>query len=174
MSVRAKKSSVEAEIQAIIKELVFLYTENRLIVKRLAAKASITGPQLSVVTMLSKIGDLSLTELSDAIKAQNSTMTGIVDRMEREGLVERIRSKKDRRVVRIHLTEKGHKVAAEIPVDPISIFREAIECLSVSDIRTLKRLVTRVSLESKVVLAREFPENYDAQPEPVRLARPVG
>ena len=44
--------------------------------------------------LLEGIGDLSLSELSDKIRAQNSTVTGIIDRMEREGLVE-IRPGKD-------------------------------------------------------------------------------
>ncbi len=158
MSVRVKKTSVEPEIHAITRELVYLYTENRLLVKRIAARASITGPQLSVVTMLAKLGDLSLTELSDAIKAQNSTMTGIVDRLEREELVERVRSNKDRRVVRIHLTEKGRKIAAEIPVEPLSILREAIETLPVADVRAFNRLVNHVSKSFRTVLSREFPE----------------
>ncbi|MGH7284792.1 MAG: MarR family winged helix-turn-helix transcriptional regulator, partial [Polyangiaceae bacterium] len=90
---------------------MFLYTENRRFTKQLAARASLTGPQLTVVKMLETMGDLSLSELSDAIRAQNSTVTGIVDRMEREEIVERVRSTEDRRVVRIHLTDKGQKLA---------------------------------------------------------------
>ena len=53
-------------------------------------------------------------------------MTGIIDRMEREGLVARERSTDDRRVVHIRLTEKGAKLAREIPVEPMEIFRGAL------------------------------------------------
>ena len=80
--------------------------------------------------MLEQIGDLSLSELSERIRAQNSTVTGIIDRMEREGLVVRERSKEDRRVVHIRLTPKGRKLAEDIPVEPMEIFRGALETLT--------------------------------------------
>ena len=73
----------------------------------IARRADLTGPQLTVVKLLEQIGDISLSELSERIRAQNSTVTGIIDRMEREGLVTRERSKEDRRVVFIRLTPKG-------------------------------------------------------------------
>ena len=71
------------DVDELLKLLVFLYTENRRITKLIAARADLTGPQLTVVKMLEQMGDLSLSELSDAIRAQNRTMTGIVDRMGR-------------------------------------------------------------------------------------------
>ena len=46
------------------------------------------------------------------IRAQNSTVTGIIDRMEREGLVVRERSTEDRRVVHIRLTDEGREARA--------------------------------------------------------------
>ena len=133
------------DVEEILKILVFLYTENRRFTKQLAARASLTGPQLTVVKMLETMGDLSLSELSDAIRAQNSTVTGIVDRMEREEIVERVRSTEDRRVVRIHLTEKGRKLAAEIPIEPITIFRAALESLSANEAHDLLRMVNKIS-----------------------------
>ena len=65
--------------------------------------------------MLEGVGDLSLSELSERIRAQNSTVTGIIDRMEREGLVVRARSNEDRRVVNIKLTDKGRRSRARSP-----------------------------------------------------------
>jgi hypothetical protein len=56
------------------------------------ARYGLTGPQLTVIKLLETFGDLSLSSLSERIRAQNSTVTGIIDRMEREGLVLRERS----------------------------------------------------------------------------------
>ena len=142
------------DVDEILKILVFLYTENRRFTKQLAARASLTGPQLTVVKMLETMGDLSLSELSDAIRAQNSTVTGIVDRMEREGIVERARSTEDRRVVRIHLTEKGLKLAAEIPIEPITIFRAALESLSPTEARELLKMVNKISSRVRAAILR--------------------
>ena len=132
---------------------MFLYTENRRFTKQLAARASLTGPQLTVVKMLETMGDLSLSELSDAIRAQNSTVTGIVDRMEREEIVERVRSTEDRRVVRIHLTEKGRKLAAEIPIEPVSIFRDALASLSANEAHELLKMVNKISTRVRSAIA---------------------
>src|SRR6188768_1167716 len=90
---------IKSDVDAVIEAIVYLYTESRRLTKALARRADLTGPQLTVIKMLEQIGDLSLSELSERIRAQNSTVTGIIDRMEREGLVTRERSKEDRRVV---------------------------------------------------------------------------
>ena len=45
------------------------------------------GPQITALKILEAVGDLSLTELSERMSARNSTITGIVDWMERDGLV---------------------------------------------------------------------------------------
>ena len=95
---------IKAEVDQILEAIIYLYTESRRITKDIARRANLTGPQLTVVKMLEGIGDLSLSELSERIRAQNSTVTGIIDRMEREGLVTRERSREDRRVVYIKLT----------------------------------------------------------------------
>src|SRR3954471_22881633 len=106
---------IKADIDQIFEAIIYLYTESRRITKELARRAELTGPQLTVVKMLETVGDLSLSDLSDRIRAQNSTVTGIIDRMEREGLVTRARSTEDRRVVKIKLTEKGQRIRQGVP-----------------------------------------------------------
>jgi DNA-binding MarR family transcriptional regulator len=98
---------LKPEVDQVFEAIVYLYTESRRLTKELARRAQLTGPQLTVLKILETLGDLSLSELSDRIRAQNSTVTGIIDRMEREGLVVRARSTEDRRVVHIQLTDKA-------------------------------------------------------------------
>ena len=76
-----------------------------------------------MVKLLEQIGDLSLSELSERIRAQNSTVTGIIDRMEREGLVTRERSKEDRRVVYIRLTTKDGPAFELADVSQVDILK---------------------------------------------------
>jgi MarR family transcriptional regulator, organic hydroperoxide resistance regulator len=115
------------QVDRIVEAIIYLYTESRRLTKDQAARHGLTGPQLSVAKILEDIGDLSLSELSERINAQNSTVTGIVDRMEREGLVERKRSSDDRRVVHIRLTKKGHDLARSMKFEPFEIFKMAFE-----------------------------------------------
>lgn len=139
------------EIDQIVEMIVYLYTESRRLTKGMAREVGLTGPQLTVLKLLETFQDLSLSSLSERIRAQNSTVTGIIDRMEREGLVGRERSTSDRRVVHIKLTDKGEKLAREIRVEPLEIFRSALTSLTHSDLRDLLRILMKLQ---KRVLAR--------------------
>jgi DNA-binding MarR family transcriptional regulator len=146
---------LKSEVDQVLEAIIYLYTESRRITKELAKRADLTGPQLTVVKLLEQVGDLSLSELSDKIRAQNSTVTGIIDRMEREGLVTRERSKEDRRVVHIRLTAKGQTLAKEIPVEPMEIFKGALESLTVQEMRDLMRIMTKVAKRVKQIVRRD-------------------
>jgi DNA-binding MarR family transcriptional regulator len=105
------------------------------------------------------VGDLSLSELSERIRAQNSTVTGIIDRMEREGLVVRARSKDDRRVVHIKLTEKGSRIAREVQVEPMEVARAALDSLSAAETRQLLQILTKIARRVQSIVKREVPGN---------------
>jgi DNA-binding MarR family transcriptional regulator len=132
------------EVDAIVETIIYLYTESRRLTKGLASQFGLTGPQLTVIKLLETFDNLSLSSLSERIRAQNSTVTGIIDRMEREGLVRRERSTSDRRVVHIRLSEKGQKLAQQIQVEPMEIFRAALLGLSNADLRDLLRIMNKL------------------------------
>jgi MarR family transcriptional regulator, organic hydroperoxide resistance regulator len=146
---------IKSDVDQVLEAIIYLYTESRRLTKELARRADLTGPQLTVVKLLEQIGDLSLSELSERIRAQNSTVTGIIDRMERENLVTRERSKEDRRVVYIRLTAKGKRLAEEIPVEPMEIFRGALESLSAAEVRDLVRILGKVARRVRQTVRRE-------------------
>jgi MarR family transcriptional regulator, organic hydroperoxide resistance regulator len=138
-------SEIKPEVDSILEAILYLYTESRRMTKDLARQADLTGPQLTVLKLLEGVGDLSLSELSERIRAQNSTVTGIIDRMERESLVVRTRSTEDRRVVKIRLTDKGAKIARGITVEPMEIFRGSLDSLSAGETRELLKILTKVA-----------------------------
>ena len=148
-------AGVKDDVQQILETIIYLYTESRRITKELARRAQLTGPQLTVVKILEQIGELSLSELSERIRAQNSTVTGIIDRMEREGLVARERSKEDRRVVIIRLTPKGLALAEDIPLEPMEVFQGALTSLSKDEMRELLRILLKVSKRVKSIVRRD-------------------
>lgn len=137
-------SDLKNEIDGIVETIIYLYTESRRLTKGMASQFGLTGPQLTVIKLLETFDDLSLSSLSERIRAQNSTVTGIIDRMEREGLVRRERSTTDRRVVHIRLSEKGKKLAREIEVEPMEIFRGALLGLSRDDVHDLLRILGKL------------------------------
>lgn len=137
-------SDSRPEVDAIVETIIYLYTESRRLTKGMAREVGLTGPQLTVIKLLESFKDLSLSSLSERIRAQNSTVTGIIDRMEREGLVRRERSSTDRRVVHIRLSDKGARLAKQIQVEPMEIFRAALSSLSPSDLRDLLRIMNEL------------------------------
>ncbi len=147
--------NLKTDVDQVLEAVIYLYTESRRITKELARRADLTGPQLTVLKLLEQFGDLSLSGLSERIRAQNSTVTGIIDRMEREDLVVRERSKEDRRVVYIRLTAKGRDLARDIPVEPMEIFRGALDSLSTEEMRTLLRIMTKLAKRVRQIVRRD-------------------
>jgi len=72
---------------------------------------NLTGPQGMLVGTLAHYGEMKISDLSDKLGLSNSTVSGIVDRLENQGLVERKRSKDDRRVVRVSVTTEFRRNA---------------------------------------------------------------
>ena len=75
----------------------------------------ITGPQLWALKTLSADGSLSLGDLSNKMYLHPSTVSGVVDRLEKKGYAVRDRGQKDRRVVTVQLTPKGKRLAKKAP-----------------------------------------------------------
>jgi DNA-binding MarR family transcriptional regulator len=75
----------------------------------------ITGPQLWALKTIFQHGDLSLSELSKRMYLHPSTMTGVVDRLEKKGFVVRKRDEGDRRVIQLQLTPQGTHLIKKAP-----------------------------------------------------------
>jgi len=73
-------------------------------------KIGLTPPQLYVLATLGYTGGLPFNEIGAKMMVTVSNLTGIVDRLEGKGLGVRERDSRDRRVVRVVLTEKGTKL----------------------------------------------------------------
>ena len=69
---------------------------------------------LNVLTELEAEGPLSMRRLAEAMDVSDASATGIVDRMEKRGLVERIHGTDDRRVVLVHATDAGRQVFTDM------------------------------------------------------------
>lgn len=150
---------LKPEVDQILESIIYLYTESRRITKEFARRANLTGPQLTVLKILEAFGDLSLSELSERLRAQNSTVTGIVDRMEREELVLRTRSTEDKRVVKLKLTEKGARIARDIAVEPMELFKSALVSLSATEARELMKILTKISRRVQAAVAKGADES---------------
>ena len=74
----------------------------------------ITPPQLDALLVLREFGELTMGELCGKMFLACSTATDLIDRMERNGLIERVRDTADRRVIRLRVLPKGSSVIDEV------------------------------------------------------------
>ena len=83
--------------------------------QKLMKESGLTAPQLLVVQAIEKEGSPSTSSLARSIAVSQATMTRIIDRLERAGLVRREKSSTDKRVVNISLTDAGRTKLESAP-----------------------------------------------------------
>jgi DNA-binding MarR family transcriptional regulator len=92
---------------------------------------------LNVLTMLEADGPDSMSHLAEALDVSVASMTGIVDRMEKRGLVERRHEGNDRRVVLVYPTDAGRDVFREIDERRRIALGKLLEQLTVEELEGL-------------------------------------
>lgn len=108
-------------------------------------KLQFTHPQIHSLMWLGTEGPITMGELARRVGITEKTITGVVDRLEREKLVLRQRDAIDRRVVRVALTGKGSKTFARVEAQMKENLSRLIEMLDASDRRALFRILTKLA-----------------------------
>lgn len=136
----------EALVDEIVQTYIKVFSEARARSSRLTDRFGITIQQFATLHVI-KNGEspMYLSDISEKVYLNQSTVTGVIDRMERDGLVLRERSTKDRRKIAIHLTPKGKKLTETIPFSPMEMFRELIRPLTHAEKKTLVELLRKIS-----------------------------
>jgi MarR family 2-MHQ and catechol resistance regulon transcriptional repressor len=80
-------------------------------------RGSLSLVHLHVLTVLEADGPLSMSKLAEALDVSVASTTGIVDRMEQRGLVERRHQPDDRRVILVHPTDAGDSVFRDLAME---------------------------------------------------------
>lgn len=118
--------------------------------KRLAQELSyygVTVPQYYALLSLKKRGrSCPMNELAQATKQASATMTGIIDRLVRMGMVERQRKESDRRVVMVYLTRRGEQLLEEVRARRRRGFHKALAEFDDEEIDQLLRLLEALPL----------------------------
>jgi DNA-binding MarR family transcriptional regulator len=92
-----------------------------------------TPPQLHTLLWLGEDGPLTMGELARRLGVTEKTVTGVVDRLEREGWLQRERDTVDRRVVRCRLTDAGARTYAELDTHLQEKLRRMLGMLDAED-----------------------------------------
>ncbi len=107
----------------------------------------VTVPQFYALLSLEKRGRACpMNELAQATQQARATMTGIIDRLVRMGLVERERKESDRRVVMVGLTKRGEQLLEEVRARRRRGFYKALAKFDDEEIDELLRLLEALPL----------------------------
>jgi DNA-binding MarR family transcriptional regulator len=126
--------------------------------KQLVKRVGLTGPQLVLLHFIQTVEKTSVGQVATNISLSQGTVTGILERMERRGLVTRKRSSRDKRRVIVAITDAGKKLLQKAPPVMQENFIEKFNTLQDWEktmiLSALQRLVTM--LDAKAFKAEPF------------------
>ncbi|MEC2054637.1 MarR family transcriptional regulator [Peribacillus psychrosaccharolyticus] len=109
----------------------------------------ITPPQFVALQWLFEEGDMTIGELSSKMFLAFSTTTDLIDRMEKNELVSRVKDDKDRRVVRINLLSEGERIINEVIKKRQLYLQDILSDFSDTDIASLTKNLTKLHQEMR-------------------------
>lgn len=126
--------------------------------RKLVKRVVLTWPQLVILQEISSLGEVTSWEIALAVSLSQATLTGILERMEKRGLLSRRRSEHDKRRVMVRISDSGMKVLEDAPplmqeefVDEFSSLQEWEQNMILS---SLQRLVS--IMDAKAIQAAPF------------------
>jgi DNA-binding MarR family transcriptional regulator len=110
----ADGSSDEAVKAAIIADLRAGFGEMRCVGSERLVRQGVSMTHLHMLSMLDHHGEMPMSRLAELLDISVSNATGLVDRLEERGFVERVRDRGDRRVVIARLSDRGVEMLREV------------------------------------------------------------
>ena len=112
----------------------------RMMQERWAETHDLSEGRLGVMFRLFRVGDCQLGDLADELDSTPRNITGLVDHLERDGLVERVPDLQDRRSVRARLTPAGRERIESIWKEGLEHQFEVVQGMSKDDLAQLRHL----------------------------------
>ncbi len=136
------KYSLEFEIALIIKDI------NSKINQRITDELKATGltvPQITAIKLIAHNKKMMVSQLSEEMSLTNATVSGILDRLEKLNIIERVRSDKDKRVVYVRFSKEGSKTAENIKDVMSSSFKHIFNNVSKGDLEEIRNKLKGLS-----------------------------
>ncbi|WP_412539295.1 MarR family transcriptional regulator [Longispora sp. K20-0274] len=130
---------VTSEVVRLIARIVSMYTKEY---ETAASARDLTTIQAKVLVMLAE--PMAMREIADRLGSEKSNVTGIIDRLEARGLVERRADPVDRRVKKVARTVGGEALATGFAAE-LRFAAEPLAGLSVTDRTQLRDLLRQVA-----------------------------
>jgi len=134
----------------------FSHTVGREIDRRMAV-LGLTDAQWQPLLLLQQNGCATAADLSRVAGHDAGSVTRLLDRLEAKGLVRRVRSARDRRVVNLELTAEGRKIAQQVPEIIVGLANETLRGFSRDEFERFTDLLTRALANARAIIDGDTP-----------------
>jgi DNA-binding MarR family transcriptional regulator len=118
--------------------------ELRCVASERLVRQGVSMSHLHVMSMLERHGDLPMSRIAEILDVSDSNATGLIDRMQERGFVERVRAADDRRVVLVRVSDTGRQVLADVEVIRDEMLRRLLGRLDDAKLARLAEAVADV------------------------------
>ena len=163
-----------APLEDIRQRLVRIVAEARRRQHALSRHFGVTVLQYTAIHILRLAGPLNITRLAEVLHLNQSTVSSLVDRMERDGLVRKLQSSKDRRSVRLRLTDRADELADRIGLSPFDLVDRVLAVLSSDEQRQFAGMLEkleRAMFEELGSLDNQIKRRQMAEPSTAKRGR---
>ena len=105
--------------------------------KKVERETGLTGPQLWAIKTIAQGAPIMVSEIARQMYLHPATVVGILDRLEKQDLVTRMRSQEDRRVVRVELTARGAALVKKAPEVAQGLLVSGLETLPITRLKNI-------------------------------------
>ncbi len=107
-------------------------------------KEKITLPQFFILVILNRSGESKMTDMAHSMNVTSAAMTGIIERLVNYGYVTRLFDFKDRRIIRVKLTQKGEDLLRKINQQRRKMIINIFGKISQSEREAYLRILTQI------------------------------
>jgi len=108
------------------------------------APLGLAGKHYGVLSVLEERGSITQHEIGKCVYVDRTTMVGIIDDLEKKGLVERKEHPTDRRSHAVYLTSKGKEAVGKAHHLALTVDRQFLECLSAKEQKELRQILRKL------------------------------
>lgn len=124
-------------------------------------RLGISMAQLHIMYTLQRGGEMTMSRLADVLNVSLSNATGLIDRLEERGFIERNRVPEDRRVVLVRVTPEGERMLREIDAMSDEILRTVLDRLPGSQLRAVAHAMSAFR-EAVAATVGSIPDRHPA------------
>src|SRR5438067_8997385 len=140
-----KKRPFESPQEEALLSVVRTSDQLQIRLARLLRELGLTPSQYNVLRILRGEGKpLPILEIASRTLTVVPGITGLIDRLEQAGFVNRLRCEKDRRVIYVALTDQGTRTLAALDEPLVALHRKLLGHLSQAELQELIRLLEKV------------------------------